>query len=66
MQLFQTRLESDDLLIRLREETSREPTQEELREFRVRYIMTCLDRDDDETRREVEKFVDEHYGVTQL
>ena len=54
---------TDELMDRLKEAARTPATPKDRREFRISFIMSAVGRDDEATRREVEKFVDEQYGT---
>lgn len=56
-------VEHDELVRLLEKATKVKPTPEELREYRISYIMSCIGRFDDETRKAAEQAVDSHYGI---
>ena len=54
---------TDDLMERLKEAARTPATPKDRREFRISFIMSAVGRNDEATRREVEAYVDEHYGT---
>ena len=62
MNLITDEQQTDELVRLLEEATKVKPTPEELREHRILYIMSCVGRFDEETRKAAEAVVDNHYG----
>ena len=56
--------EKNDLIRRMKEAASRQMTPEERKAQRVSFIISAIGRDDEATRREVEDYVNGHYGTT--
>ena len=53
----------DDLIRRMEKAASRQMTSEERKAQRVSFIISAVGRDDDDTRKEVESYVNERYGT---
>ena len=52
-----------DLMDRLKQAARTPATPKDRREFRISFIMSAVGRDDEDTRREVEEYVDGQYGT---
>lgn len=56
--------EKEELIRRMKESARRQMTSEEKQGQRVSFILSAVGRDDEDTRREVESYVNERYGTT--
>ncbi|MDE0204420.1 MAG: hypothetical protein OXP66_00100 [Candidatus Tectomicrobia bacterium] len=56
--------EQDDLFERVREAATRRMSPEERKAQRVSFIMSAVGKEDSETRKEVENYVEERYGTS--
>ncbi len=62
MNVSKENLTDDELINRVYESAKQQLTSEEKREQRISYVLSTVGKFDEQTRKEVERVVDEAYG----